>query len=167
METDFIKKIIEDILLKIPVHAELKEVSGLGSGDIVKFSVHTDDPHFLIGLEGKTLLALNHLIKKIAEKQGALLNRKKISFIVDVNDYQEKKIQELNPSFFCFQAPWLWENIKELTNNNAQKEYYLTDLLGMAIKQKEKVFAISVDPKIALGINTPEELSWAQKLMIH
>ena len=95
METDFIKKIIEDILLKIPVHAELKEVSGLGSGDIVKFSVHTDDPHFLIGLEGKTLLALNHLIKKIAEKQGALLNRKKISFIVDVNDYQEKKIQEL------------------------------------------------------------------------
>lgn len=95
METDFIKKTIEDVLLKIPVHAELKEVSALGNGDIVKFSVHTDDPHFLIGPEGKTLLALNHLVKKIVEKQGSLLNRKKISFIVDVNDYQEKRIQEL------------------------------------------------------------------------
>jgi len=92
-----------------------------------------------------------------------------VQSIVELKDasVEQKKIQELNPSFFCFQAPWLWENIKELTNNNAQKEYYLTDLLGMAIKQKEKVFAISVDPKIALGINTPEELSWAQKLMIH
>mgnify|MGYP001606164275 FL=1 len=95
METDFIKKIIEDTLLKIPVHAEIKEVSVVGGGDIVKFSVHTDDPHFLIGADGKTLLALNHLIKKIVEKQSATLNHKKISFIVDVNDYQEKKIQEL------------------------------------------------------------------------
>ena len=95
METDFIKKTIEDILLKIPAHAELKEVSGTGNGDIVTFRVYTDDPHFLIGPEGKTLLALNHLIKKIVEKQSALLNHKKISFIVDVNDYQEKKIQEL------------------------------------------------------------------------
>ena len=99
----------------------------------------------------------------VRDAQGALQS------IVELKDANEdqKKIYELNPSFFCFQAPWLWENIEKLTNNNAQKEYLLTDLLGMAIRQKEKVFAISVDPKIALGINTPEELLWAEKLMMH
>ncbi len=106
----------------------------------------------------KTFYSFGRIVR---DAQGALQS---IIELKDANEDQ-KKIHELNPSFFCFKASWLWENIEKLTNNNAQKEYYLTDLLGMAIQQKEKVSAISVDPKTALGINTPEELLWAQKLM--
>ena len=95
METDFIKKTIESVFEKIPVSSELAGVSYLGNGDILKFSIRTDEPHFLIGPEGQTLLAINHLVKKIVERQNTNPDRKRINFIIDVNDYQEKKIQEL------------------------------------------------------------------------
>lgn len=78
---------------------------------------------------------------------------------------REKEIREVNPSFFCFESEWLWENIEKLNNNNAQKEYYLTDLLGMAIAQNRNIVSIPIEPLLALGINTPEELGFAETLM--
>lgn len=90
-----------------------------------------------------------------------------IHSIVEEKDCTEdqKEIKELNPAFFCFKSNWLWENIGELKDNNAQKEYYLTDLLGMAIQNNEKISSISVDPKVAIGINTPEQLKMTESLL--
>ena len=42
----------------------------------------------------------------------------------------EIKITEVNPCYFCFDAKWLWNKLETLKNDNAQKEYYLTDLLS-------------------------------------
>lgn len=70
----------------------------------------------------------------------------------------ELEIKELNPSYFCFRAEWLWENLSKLQNNNVQKEYYLTDMLEMAIKSGQKVASFAGDPLVALGVNTKEEL---------
>lgn len=83
--------------------------------------------------------------------------------IVEAKDAtdEEKVIREVSPSFFCFQADWLWKNLDSLKNKNSQGEYYLTDLLGMAFAQGAKVASVQVDPKVAIGINTPEELSLA------
>lgn len=87
--------------------------------------------------------------------------------IVETKDAREdeKDIKEVSPSFFCYDAHWLWENIENITNDNMQKEYYLSDLLGLAIHQGKIVVSIPVDPKVAFGVNTPEELAWAEKLL--
>ena len=79
---------------------------------------------------------------------------------------EEKKLKELNPCYFCFEAKWLWEKLKTLNTNNAQKEYYLTDLVKIAMQEKAKVESISIEPKEALGVNSKEELDILEKLMI-
>lgn len=74
-------------------------------------------------------------------------------------------IAELNPSFFCFNAAWLWDNLKKIGNRNAQKEYYLTDLVQIAIDQGKRVETVEVDPIETLGVNTPEHLELVRGLV--
>lgn len=77
---------------------------------------------------------------------------------------EDKKNTEVNPCYFCFESKWLWENLKTLNTNNAQKEYYLTDLVKIAEKEKERIESIQIDPHEALGVNSKEELEILEKL---
>ena len=79
---------------------------------------------------------------------------------VEVKDATQEEIreQEVNPCYCCFRADWLWRNLKTLRNTNAQKEYYLPDLIRVAIQDGEKVSSVPIDPKEAIGINTTEDL---------
>ncbi len=88
----------------------------------------------------------------------------KITEVKDAND-DEKKITELNPSLFCFKSDWLWGAIAQLKNNNVQKEYYLTDLVGLAISQNKKIASLAIDPLECIGVNTPEELRIAGEII--
>lgn len=68
-------------------------------------SVHADDGRQLIGMHGDTVHAIDHLVKKIVEKQlvGSVADepkeegseRENIHFLVDVNDYRTKQIKDL------------------------------------------------------------------------
>ncbi|PIR04324.1 MAG: hypothetical protein COV59_01670 [Candidatus Magasanikbacteria bacterium CG11_big_fil_rev_8_21_14_0_20_39_34] len=78
---------------------------------------------------------------------------------------EELEIKELNPCYFCFRSEWLWGHIDKLTTDNAQGEYYLTDLLQMAIDNHEKISSIAIDPMEAIGVNTKDDLEVAQKLL--
>lgn len=70
------------------------------------------------------------------------------------------KIKEVNPQLYCFKLPWLRSHIDKLTTHNAQKEYYITDLLGMAVEEGEKIETVPVDdPRETIGVNTPEQLA--------
>ena len=95
MEATFIKETIEHILDMLSVNARLTKVVEINNGEILKFSIETEEPHILIGEDGKTLLALNHLVKKIFEQQSQKKKFKRLNFIVDANDYQEKRIEDL------------------------------------------------------------------------
>ena len=55
------------------------------------FSIHTKDSALLIGNNGETLQALNYLIKKIFQRNS----EEDTKFLIDVNGYQEKKIEQL------------------------------------------------------------------------
>jgi bifunctional UDP-N-acetylglucosamine pyrophosphorylase/glucosamine-1-phosphate N-acetyltransferase len=96
-----------------------------------------------------------------------LRNHGHIKAIVEFKDADDqiKKIREVNPAIYCFQAKWLWKNIKKLKNDNAQAEYYLTDLIKQAFTQGIRVESFPIDPEEAMGINTKEELKIAKKLI--
>ncbi len=89
-----------------------------------------------------------------------------ISKIVEVKDAtpEELEIKEVNPAYMCFDAKWMWKHLHMLKNENAQKEYYLTDLVGMAFTEQAKIASISIDPKEALGVNTKEQLEIIENL---
>jgi bifunctional UDP-N-acetylglucosamine pyrophosphorylase/glucosamine-1-phosphate N-acetyltransferase len=80
----------------------------------------------------------------------------------DANN-EEKKITEINPIFFCFEAKWLWQNLKTLKTDNDQNQYYLTDLIRIAIEEGEKIESIDIDAREALAANSKEELEILEK----
>lgn len=77
---------------------------------------------------------------------------------------EELKITELNTSYFCFDAAWLWKNLKEVKNQNAQQEYYLVDLIRIARAQGQRIGTVAIEPKEAVGINTKEHLEIAEAI---
>jgi len=95
METEFINKTIKVFLERLGIEATLVGVTLLNNGEISKFAITTDQPHVLIGHDGKVLMALNHLVKKVYERESLRGGLKPMNFIVDVNDYQEKQIEEI------------------------------------------------------------------------
>jgi len=93
----------------------------------------------------------------------------KVTGIVEQKDCnpEQLKIKECNPGFYIFDSAWLKENIVKLGTNNAQKEYYLTDLVEMAIQQHRQVLTVPVSEESeALGINTPEQLKEAERILL-
>lgn len=77
----------------------------------------------------------------------------------------EREIREVNPCFFCFDAKWLWENIGQVKNFNAKKEYYLTDLVELAVAQGHEIASMDIPPEEAVGINTQEEREIAEAVL--
>lgn len=92
----------------------------------------------------------------------------RIEKIVEQKDCspEELGITEVNPFYICFRADWLWGNVKHIGNNNAQKEYYLNDLVRMVIESGEKISSIDVDAAEAIGINMLEDLQEAERVKI-
>lgn len=76
----------------------------------------------------------------------------------------EREIREVNPAMFCFDAKWLWENIQQIKNLNAKGEYYLTDLIELAVTQGHDIMGSEILPEESIGVNTPEEFALAEKL---
>lgn len=74
----------------------------------------------------------------------------------------ELAITEINPAYFCFDASWLWPHLEQLSSHNAQGEYYLTDLVAMAVGEGRRVATVSIPPREALGVNSPQELEAIQ-----
>ncbi|MAF24974.1 hypothetical protein CL634_05300 [bacterium] len=89
------------------------------------------------------------------------------SSIVENKDATEAQLSqtEVNPGWYCFKSLWLWTHIKNLSSDNAQKEYYLTDLLQMAVDQGETISSVSISPEEAHGINTPEQLKEVEEML--
>ena len=61
-------------------------------------------------------------------------NEQQITAIVEQKDAteNEKKINEINTGTYCFNQEFLLKYLPVLTTDNAQKEYYLTDLIKIA-----------------------------------
>jgi bifunctional UDP-N-acetylglucosamine pyrophosphorylase/glucosamine-1-phosphate N-acetyltransferase len=75
-------------------------------------------------------------------------------------------IRELNVGVYCFDAGWLWRHIGALPLRQARsgQEYYLTDMVGLAVAQGRPVEAIiSDDEDEYLGAGTRQELVAVEK----
>jgi bifunctional UDP-N-acetylglucosamine pyrophosphorylase/glucosamine-1-phosphate N-acetyltransferase len=82
--------------------------------------------------------------------------------IVEAKDAtaDEKLIDEVNAGIYVFEAEGLFDRLRALTPNNAQGEYYLTDLLAVLRDAGKRVGAVVVDdPVEALGVNSRAELA--------
>ncbi len=77
---------------------------------------------------------------------------------------EELLITEVNSGSYSFKAEWLWKNLRELNNENAQGEYYLTDLVAAAVAEGAEIASVAIEAKEAIGVNTKEHLELLHNL---
>ncbi|GAB6138979.1 bifunctional UDP-N-acetylglucosamine diphosphorylase/glucosamine-1-phosphate N-acetyltransferase GlmU [Halanaerobaculum tunisiense] len=78
----------------------------------------------------------------------------------------EAQIQEINTGICCFDSQLLWETLTDVTSDNAQGEYYLTDVVGILAKQGELVTAVvTPDSEETVGVNTRQHLAQAESIL--
>jgi len=79
---------------------------------------------------------------------------------------EEKSIREINAGIYCVRASFLMEALGKIGKDNAQGEYYLTDLVGIAKKEGLRCSAYCVpDPVEVMGINTRVDLAVANEIV--
>ena len=77
----------------------------------------------------------------------------------------ERAINEINSGIYCFKTEFLIENIDSLNTENAQGEFYLTDLIGIANNQKQDIVIVQVDEDSIKGINSMSQLNEVEDIM--
>ncbi|RBQ30151.1 bifunctional UDP-N-acetylglucosamine diphosphorylase/glucosamine-1-phosphate N-acetyltransferase GlmU [Aliarcobacter vitoriensis] len=90
----------------------------------------------------------NGNVKKIVEQKDA--------------SSEELSITTANAGIYQFCSKFLLENLAKLDNNNAQKEYYITDLVEMAISQGKVLKPLIVNEENFKGVNSKVELADAE-----
>ncbi len=88
--------------------------------------------------------------------------------IVEQKDASPKQlaIDEINTGIYCFESAPLFHALKNLTCSNAQKEYYLTDVLAILANSGQKVDAVQTEQfQETLGINSRVQLAEAEAIL--
>jgi bifunctional UDP-N-acetylglucosamine pyrophosphorylase/glucosamine-1-phosphate N-acetyltransferase len=88
--------------------------------------------------------------------------------IVETTDatQEELRIQEGNTGTYLVDADFLWKALDQVDDRNAQREIYLTDIVGIAVRDGRPLDALPLtDAEEALGINSRAELARAAAVM--
>lgn len=114
-----------------------------------------------------TLLTIDH---PRPEGLGRILrdNKDKIISIIEEKEatLKQKKIKEVNAGCYCFKTSWLLDNLSRIKISDRIREYYITNLVKMAIAENENITALEIrNHNEWIGVNTPEQLVEANLLM--
>jgi bifunctional UDP-N-acetylglucosamine pyrophosphorylase/glucosamine-1-phosphate N-acetyltransferase len=160
----------------------------LGTGHAVKQAEkHINDNDIVLVLYGDVPLLKKDTIESLlADVTGASMalltvllanpngygrivrdDKQRIVKIVEQKDAteDEKKIKEVNTGILAVQGNKLKQWISRLGNNNAQREYYLTDIIEMAVSEGVRI--ISSQPHSedeVLGVNNREQLAHLERV---
>lgn len=79
---------------------------------------------------------------------------------------RERAIREVNSGHYCFDAKWLWQSLTKLKRKNFKNEYYLTDLIGLAVAEGRRVSPLALtDWQEGIGVNTIGDVRVAERLV--
>ena len=102
-------------------------------------------------------------------KYGRIIRNKidEVEKIVEFKDctLEEKSVKEINSGMYCFNIEELLNSLDKLNNNNAQREYYLTDVIGILKSEGFKVGAFDVPIEEITAVNSKVELADAELIM--
>jgi bifunctional UDP-N-acetylglucosamine pyrophosphorylase / glucosamine-1-phosphate N-acetyltransferase len=76
----------------------------------------------------------------------------------------QAEILEVNSGVYCIEAGWLWPRLDRLTVHE-NGEYYLTDLVGVAVRDGQRVSTVSAPLEETMGVNDRVQLARAERLM--
>ncbi|MNO81647.1 Bifunctional protein GlmU [compost metagenome] len=116
---------------------------------------------------GNTGTLLTSLIQDPTGYGRIIRNGNEIERIVEHKDCNEDelKVNEINAGMYCFDIKALLGALEKLSNNNAQGEYYLTDVISILKSEGKKLGAVITEFDETLGVNSRAELAQAEVIM--
>jgi len=125
------------------------EAQKKNAGPMTILTVHSKNPRGF----GRVLRGADGSVQAIVEEAQATPD--------------QLKIDELNVGVYCFNNQWLWNALKQI-KLSPKGEYYLTDIVEVAVKSGQKVVAqVMDDEDEALGVNTRVHLAEAERIVRH
>lgn len=118
--------------------------------------------------EGNAVTLLTAHAENPAGYGRIVRNGQQIAAIVEQKDAseEEKLISEINTGTYCFDQKFLLQYLSALDTNNAQKEYYLTDLIKIANQHQLPVGGfVLTDFNESLGVNNRVQLAQAEQIL--
>ncbi|MBI5656134.1 MAG: bifunctional UDP-N-acetylglucosamine diphosphorylase/glucosamine-1-phosphate N-acetyltransferase GlmU [Geobacter sp.] len=107
-------------------------------------TTHLENPHGY----GRVVKREGGRVLRIVEEKDATLD--------------ERQIREINSGIYCVEAGFLFDAVASLSNDNAQGEYYLTDIVTQAAERGLLAIAFSIDdPNEVMGVNDRVQLAAA------
>jgi bifunctional UDP-N-acetylglucosamine pyrophosphorylase/glucosamine-1-phosphate N-acetyltransferase len=97
----------------------------------------------------------------VRDAQG---NAQKIVEEKDASE-KEKNIKEINVGTYCFKSAELGRHIDDIELNEKKKEFYLTDIVEIFVRNGEKVLTRSCETDEMIGINSRKDLAVANKML--
>jgi bifunctional UDP-N-acetylglucosamine pyrophosphorylase / glucosamine-1-phosphate N-acetyltransferase len=100
----------------------------------------------------------------VRDKKGSLV---RIIEEKDASD-EQRRIREVNSGLYVARAELLRELLPLISNENAKKEFYLTDIIPLALSKKKKVIVSrAASPRVCRGVNNQEELALAARVLFN
>jgi bifunctional UDP-N-acetylglucosamine pyrophosphorylase/glucosamine-1-phosphate N-acetyltransferase len=82
----------------------------------------------------------------------------------DANDDQ-RQILEVNTGIYVFRGDVLDSALRQISNDNAQSEYYLTDVIDILVKSGKRVGCVQAPADETAGVNDPDQLAFAESVL--
>lgn len=94
-------------------------------------------------------------------------NRRVIGIVEEADATEEQKqIRTVNTGIYCVKKNFLFSSVKKIRQNNTQSEFYLTDIIRIGNSEHKEVGVfIGRDADEFIGVNNPQELVSAEKIM--
>lgn len=127
------------------------------ASELKKFTNHSNDTSIVMSVfdlpnpdgYGRVIIK-NGEVQKIVEQKDC------------TND--ELNVNTVNAGIYLFNTNFLLESLPKLSNNNAQKEYYITDLVEMAVNDNKHVKPLIVSEENFKGVNSKLDLANAEAI---
>jgi bifunctional UDP-N-acetylglucosamine pyrophosphorylase/glucosamine-1-phosphate N-acetyltransferase len=143
---------------------------------LAQTQAETDTAVVMLSVMGEPASTFGRVVRGTAgsvAEIGSVAETGSVAEIVEVAEARQRPntaellaIRELNAGVYCFDANWLWANIEKLPLRQARSgtEYYLTDMVGLAVDQGRLVEAIvTEDADECLGAGTRQEMVAVEK----
>ncbi|WP_373897383.1 bifunctional UDP-N-acetylglucosamine diphosphorylase/glucosamine-1-phosphate N-acetyltransferase GlmU [Haloimpatiens sp. FM7315] len=144
-------------------------VVAIFTGDAPLIKADTVEKLIQYHLDNKFKATILTSVLEDAAEYGRIIRNKngEVEKIVEFKDCDEKEVnvKEINSGMYCFDIRSLLDSLEKLNNNNAQGEYYLTDVISILKKEGQTVGAIDTDFEETLGVNSRVQLSEVEEIM--
>ncbi len=132
-----------------------------GAATLTKLYQALDDPTVAASLATTKKTEQNEKFGRIIRTAAGDLQD--IVEFKDATD-QQRAIEEVNSGCYCVRLPWVWGILEQVQPSPATGEYYLTDLVRIALARGQRVVPVPVPIDEAHGVDTPELLAHVNRV---